>query len=96
MLYAVTKVEELSIDESEAKELARAAQNVARHYDVAASQKSLDWANFVGAMCMVYGTRLYAFRNRKRAEAARPVDGDVRAHAAQGAPGFGVIDGGTP
>jgi hypothetical protein len=68
MLAGITKTEELMLDHSEAKSLAEATANVARHYDVSVSAKALDWSNLVMALGMVYGTRLVAIRARRGAE----------------------------
>lgn len=68
MLAAVTKTPEFAIEESEAKQLATAAANVARHYDMGATQKTLDWSNLIQCLALIYGSRIYAVRVRKKQE----------------------------
>ena len=53
----------LAIDKSEADELGKAIQNVARHYDIpGVDQKTVDWIRLARTLGMVYGTRLFAAR----------------------------------
>lgn len=66
MLAHATGMDELSIDQSEANQLASAVSNVARHYAVEASQVTLDWVNLVMALGMIYGTRGIAIRNNRK------------------------------
>jgi hypothetical protein len=77
MAAAITKVPELMLDKDESKQLAVGIANVARHYDVSASAKSIDIANLVMICAGVYGTRLFAFRNRMRMEAQEKKMKDV-------------------
>lgn len=64
----MTGIPEIVIDQSEADSIAKAANNVARHYNVETTQKTLDWVSLFGALGMVYGTRFGAFMLRKRQE----------------------------
>lgn len=68
ILAAVTKVPEFALAKAESEELAKGLANVARHYDVSASAKSIDIANLAMIAATVYGTRLFAFRNRRDRE----------------------------
>lgn len=68
MLAALTSIKEMELDKDEAKALSSAAANVARHYDVSASQKSLDWANLVMVAGSLYGSRIFAYRLRRSTE----------------------------
>ena len=53
----------LRIEQSEADELGKAVQNVARHYDIpGVDQKTVDWIRLARTLGMVYGTRLFAAR----------------------------------
>lgn len=72
MLAAITKVPEFELDQSEGAKLAKGIQNVARHYDLAASQKSIDIANLVMILAAVYGSRIMAMRMRKMMEKETP------------------------
>ena len=66
MLAAAIKEPSLALDPEEAKRLAIAAGNVARHYDLGASQKTLDWMALAVALGSIYGTRAVAiYMNRK-------------------------------
>lgn len=76
MLAGMTRTPEFALDQKEAKSVAEALANVSRHYDVSVSAKALDWTNLIMALGMVYGTRVFAIRNRRmneRAERAKPV-----------------------
>jgi hypothetical protein len=68
MLAMQTKTPELAITEDEGKAFMRAAQNVARHYSVETTQKTLDWVAFLGVAGSMYGTRFAAVQFRKRNE----------------------------
>lgn len=46
--------------------LAQGAADVARHYNVAISEKTQDWANFLMALSAVYGTRFVALMKQNR------------------------------
>lgn len=65
MLAAITKTQELAIDQTEANMLATGIANVSRHYDFAATQKSIDWANLLMVAGTIYGTRIYALRAKR-------------------------------
>ena len=54
---------------SEATYLAQSIKDVADHYAVKyLDQKTIDWINLFQAIGMVYGTRLFAIRERRKAE----------------------------
>ena len=57
MLAMRTGHEELAVTSDEAGEFLKAAQNVARHYSVETTQRTLDWIAFVGVSAQVFGTR---------------------------------------
>lgn len=59
---------ELNLSESEAKEYAESVAMVARHYDVGASAKTLDWFNLATTMASIYGVRAIAIAARKKGE----------------------------
>ena len=59
---------ELAISEDEGKAFMKAAQNVARHYSVETTQKTLDWIAFIGTGAGIYGTRIAAIGMRRRGE----------------------------
>lgn len=61
-------VPEIEIDESEAKELMSATQNVLRHYSIETTQKGADYIALVGVVAMIAGTRISAYNLRRRVE----------------------------
>ena len=69
ILAAVSKSPEMALDQSEAHQLAEAIANVSRHYDVAATQKTMDWTNLLMCMGLIYGTRIMAIRNNRARQA---------------------------
>lgn len=77
ILAAFIKVPELALDPREADEMAKAAANVARHYDVSASVKTLDWVNLATTCATVYGTRIYAARLRMKEEKTKATPGGL-------------------
>lgn len=68
MAATFVKIPELSLTEKEAKDLSAAIDRVASLYDFGASEKTLAWVNL--AMCVggIYGTRMFAYSVRHRAE----------------------------
>ena len=62
---------------TEAQFLAASITDVARHYNPRAfDQKTLDWANLIQCLALVYGPRLYNMRSERqarRAAQARPM-----------------------
>jgi len=77
MLAGITRVSELEMEQEEASKLAGAMANVARHYDMQASAKAMDWTNLIFVAGSLYGTRFAAIRLRRimeKAEAAEKGD----------------------
>ena len=68
MLSHAIKTPELILTEKESEALANAAANVARHYHLSASQKAMDWGNFIIALSVCYGPRMVAINQRKKTE----------------------------
>lgn len=68
MLSHAMKTPELALSEKESETLANAAANVARHYNLAASQKAMDWGNFIIALSICYGPRMIAIGERRKSE----------------------------
>lgn len=65
------------LNDEDARNYANAVNNVARHYDVAVAQKTIDIANLIGLACFIEGTRLLysrspAARQASQAPQARP------------------------
>lgn len=88
ILAGVLKSPGLILTEAEAHQLAEATANVSRHYNVQATQKTLDWINFCTCVTLIYGTRVMAASKRKKEEAeANPKPGKVI---------FGSFPGGPP
>lgn len=89
MAATFTKSPRLAVTEEEAKALSEASQKVARHYDYAISEKSMDWMNLWGTLGMVYGSRIFA-ASRERAEKRAE---QQATRAANGADGETIIPG---
>lgn len=51
---------------TEAEFLAKSIKDVTAHYGTVLDQKTLDWANLVQCLAIVYGGRLYAIRSTPR------------------------------
>lgn len=82
MLASMMQAPGLALDKEESTRLAEATANVARHYNVEASEKALDWTNLIMALGMIYGPRLIEFRRvqgekRKTAAKANPDQPDL-------------------
>lgn len=77
MLAALTSPV-MKIDSEEAKVLATGVSNVARHYDISATEKTLDWANLFMALGAVYGPRIMLADWRKKPKPK--ANGAVPAH----------------
>lgn len=92
MLAGITRTSEFALDKAEAKQLAEGISNVSRHYDIAATQKSMDWTNLLMLLGMIYGTRIYAVRARR---AAAKKDTPRQASSADNViiPGVGTFSG---
>lgn len=68
MAATMLKTPELVLDKEEAKNLSKAANDVAEHYSVAINPKTLAWLNFGMAVSMIYGTRIIAINARQKRE----------------------------
>lgn len=66
MLLGFTGAPEWAMDDKEAQSVAEAGCNVARHYNVATTQKAIDWTNFAMTLGAVYGTRMVAASRRRK------------------------------
>lgn len=94
------KLEEpaVMVSESEMDAWLKAAQNVARHYSVETTQKTLDIVAFAGVSLQVFGTRAVAItaKNKKRKKGVGQ-DGNVldAAHMFQNVDAFAAGFEGT-
>ena len=70
-LAQLTDTPELAITEADGKAFLGAVQNVARHYSIAATQKTLDWAALVFTAGFIYVPRIAAVAKRHRAPPVR-------------------------
>lgn len=70
MLAMKTNIAEFEVAEDEMKAFMGAASNVARHYSVETTQKTLDWIAFAGIGVQIFGTRAVAIglqlKNKER------------------------------
>jgi hypothetical protein len=69
LLAGMLKAPGLMLTETEARQMAEATANVSRHYNVQATQKTLDWTNLATVLVLTYGTRIMAASKRKKDEA---------------------------
>jgi len=89
MLATFAKVPELALSEEESKRLAEAIERVAVLYDFDASEKSIAWMNLFMCAGGIYGTRMFAFHMRTKAEAeAKAQQGKPRPGVFEFAPGY--------
>jgi hypothetical protein len=91
MLAALTKIEELAIEQDEAVTLGNAIATLAPFYNIEASAKVLAWGNMLSALGMVYGTRLIAIRARRATTPATPNAGGVGGDNVIDIPGVGKV-----
>jgi hypothetical protein len=70
MIAGVTHQPMWNLSEEEAEKIANACGNVARHYDIGQTQKSIDIAALAGTLGMVYAPRvgMTIFGAKKQAE----------------------------
>lgn len=61
---------EMELTEAEAEQYAKSVGTVARHYDMGASAKTLDWFNLLTTMGAIYGVRVMQIANRRKDERA--------------------------
>lgn len=73
MLASFLQAPEWALEEKEAQEVANAAVAVSRHYNVATTQKAIDWTNLAMVLGAVYGTRIVV-ASRKKKERAQDVN----------------------
>ena len=64
MAASALKVDELALDEEEAKVLGDAVNEVASHYDITPDPKIMAWAGLIGVCASVYGPRVMAYKIR--------------------------------
>lgn len=70
------KIEGVALTPEETDGFLKAAQNVARHYSVETTQRTLDWAAFVAISAQVFGTRaLTVVIHNSRTKRAAPNGG---------------------
>lgn len=81
MLAGITKTPEFALEEYEAQKLAEAGANVAKHYNITASDKALAWTNLAFCMGSVYGARIAAIGMRKKTEKAKKTNGHASGNA---------------
>lgn len=69
ILAGISKCPELDLDAEEAKQVAAAYANVARHYNFYVNEKAADWYNLLTVAGAVFGSKIIAIRMRKKQEA---------------------------
>jgi len=65
-LAVIAKEPAIALTERESETLAKAAQNVALHYHVAASEKALAWGNLAITIATIYGPRAYLIIHKNK------------------------------
>lgn len=76
---------ELAIDGEEAKLIAGATAEVARHYNIAPDEKTQAWINLAMALGAVYGPRAFVMLNKPKRSAATAAAAPFGAAAAAAA-----------
>ncbi len=69
----ILSVPELKLDKDEAKKLGDAIAEVAKHYSVSFDPKKVAIFNLFSTAGLIYGTRLYAVRERRKTEVKPPL-----------------------
>lgn len=85
---ALLKIDELELDETEARKLGEAIARVNALYDVPIlSEKQMAWVNLATTGCAVYGPRLMAYKLRMKTETGKkPVTIDAQSVPVQQRP----------
>lgn len=68
MIAGFFQAPEWMLEDREAQEVANAAVAVSRHYNVATTQKAIDWTNLAMVLGAVYGTRFVASSRKRKAD----------------------------
>jgi hypothetical protein len=87
-LATVSRQPELELEKDESDKLARAAEGVARHYNIEASEKALAWTNLIVVGFSLYTPRMLAIKIRwtmDREEALRRQEAQATASIVGGA-----------
>lgn len=84
-LAVFTKIDELTLDQAEAKEFADAIAEVGRHYAVTFDPKKVAIFNLAITAGKIYGTRIMAYRMRKDSEGPKEVI-DIKTRAPEQPP----------
>ena len=96
MCASFLQVPELAIDENEAKLLADAVANVAKHYDFLPDLRTQAWFNLFMIAGPIYGMRIWAIRNKsaqtKQNKQATPAQTGPILVMPTGAPPIGVVN----
>jgi hypothetical protein len=66
MMASLLQTPELMIAPDEAKMLADGVNNVARHYDIIADEKTAAWVNLAMVCGAVYGPRVFVLWTKKK------------------------------
>lgn len=76
---AFLEIQELQLDQKEATALAQAMNEVAKQYTVSIDPKTLAWANLTMCMGTIYGTRIWAYKNRTKGQGKKQLPPNVQA-----------------
>jgi hypothetical protein len=73
--FALETAEKEFDGKTESEFLAQSIADVAKHYNPRVfDQKTMDWANLIQCLGLLYGPRLYMMREERRARHARPIN----------------------
>lgn len=68
MASSAFKIEELALDEEEAKALSEGVKEVASHYDIEPDPKIMAWVGLIGTCSAIYAPRIMAYKMRRAQE----------------------------
>ncbi len=68
MLAGMSKTPELMLTEDESKKMAKAAAEVAKHYNFNATEKQMAWFNLTLCCGGIYGSKFFAYTSRVKDE----------------------------
>lgn len=83
LLARLTKVEEMKLDNDEAKMIAEALANVQQHYSVVVDPKYLAWMGLIGVCVTIYAPRIGVLIMTKKAQNKKQVQNNPAENVTQ-------------
>lgn len=68
MLAGIASAPELALTEDESKKMAKAAADVAKHYNFNATEKQMAWINLTLCCGSIYGSKFFAYSARSKSD----------------------------